>query len=675
MRRPLGCMTFSALLAAIVTLLAIAAALMVNGGSMFSPGDLAATSQGAGTLVAAHGGVSSHAEIEGRCEACHVAVWSGQTMGDRCLACHTDVGQQAATRTGLHGRLDASAATCLRCHTEHNGATASTTLADPAVFPHDETPFALTAHQQPAVATTLGCRACHPASPRTYTAPTCIGCHQQLDNAAMTTHVDTYGQACLNCHDGKETYGRSFKHTAYPLAGKHEGTGCASCHQGSTTIAALRSTSTVCSTCHQQDDIHQGRLGEQCGSCHTPAGWEGATLDHNVQTRFALTGKHAGATCESCHTGRRWTGIGTTCAACHAKDDPHKGQFKGDCASCHAASGWTDVTFDHSTTSFQLASAHATVACSSCHKDDTFAGTSTTCVSCHAPKDTHDGALGRNCEACHKATTWSDASFNHATTAFKLTGAHAGATCGQCHTSGPPSSTSTACASCHGRPASHDSHFGGSCGSCHTSKAWRPAAFDHARTTYKLTGMHLSATCQKCHKSPSTFAGAPTSCAACHTKPASHTAAFGSSCSTCHSTKRWQPATFDHARTDFKLTGAHIGISCAKCHKGSKFTGLPTTCVSCHAKPGSHPSSYSTTCTQCHTTKAWLPIAYTGPHTFPMTHHGADGKCATCHTSTLASYTCSKCHSNSSMTSHHKEVSGFSLTTCAKCHPKGKSGD
>jgi Cytochrome c7 and related cytochrome c/Class III cytochrome C family len=673
MRRPLGCMTFSALVAAILTLLAIAGVIGVSGHSMFSPGDLSTVSQADVTQVATLGGVSSHAALEGRCDACHAAIWSGQTMGDRCLACHVTVGQQAATGTGLHGRLDATAATCLRCHTEHRGATASSTLAGPEIFPHDGIGFALTAHQQPAVAVTVGCRQCHPASPTGYTSTTCIGCHQRLDGALMAEHVDQYGDVCLNCHDGKDTYGKAFAHTSYPLVGKHESATCASCHARSTTLAALRSTSTECATCHVKDDIHQGRLGPSCGSCHTPAGWEGAALDHVTQTRFPLTGRHVGVACEACHTDRRWTGIGTTCAACHAADDPHEGQFTGDCATCHVAGGWNDVTFDHAATSFPLARAHVGVACASCHVGGKFVGTPTTCVACHAADDAHKGTLGRDCESCHQATTWSDASFDHNTTTFELTGAHTGVSCRRCHTVAPPASTSTSCASCHDKPAAHDRNFAGNCGTCHSTRAWRPAAFDHATTQYKLTGSHLGVACQKCHTSPATYSDAPTSCAACHTKPASHTGAFGSACQSCHSTKRWLPATFDHDRTGFRLTGAHLGISCGKCHKSSTFTGLSKACVSCHSKPASHPSSYGTVCTLCHTTRAWLPISYSGPHTFPMTHRGADGKCSTCHPSSLSSYTCSKCHSDAKMNEHHKEVSGYSLTTCAKCHPTGRN--
>jgi hypothetical protein len=58
-----------------------------------------------------------------------------------------------------------------------------------------------------------------------------------------------------------------------------------------------------------------------------------------------------------------------------------------------------------------------------------------------------------------------------------------------------------------------------------------------------------------------------------------------------------------------------------------------------------------------------------------MDHRGAGGVCSTCHPSTLASYSCSQCHSDSSMTAKHSGVSGFSLTTCASCHPTGRGGD
>ena len=734
--RPLGCMTFTALVAAVIALLAIVGVIVVTGNSMFSPGALSALTVTDGAQAVSTGGVTSHAQLEGRCDACHAAIWSGQKMGDRCVACHADVATQSATGTGLHGKLDANAATCLRCHTEHHGATASTTLADPRVFPHEQTGFVLTAHAQPAVAAAVGCRSCHPGSPRDYKVPDCVSCHQKLDAAKMAKHTDTYGAQCLNCHDGKDTYGHAFVHTTYALTGKHAGADCASCHKGSTTLAALRTTSTTCATCHAKNDVHQGRLGQSCGTCHTPDGWTGAQLDHGTQTTFPLAGKHAAVACESCHVNRQWSGLGTTCASCHKKDDPHAGKFGADCASCHNASDWKDAKFDHSITGFSLAQAHASVSCDKCHANKRFAGTPTTCVGCHASQDKHNGVLGNRCEQCHSATQWADASYNHNAAAFKLVGAHVGVTCERCHSKAPPASTvttcvgchaakdvhngsmgsvcetchkptawmdvkvnhnafafkltgahagvacsqchkdssprntPTACAACHNKPASHDSHFGGVCSSCHTTKAWRPAAFNHAATSYKLTGAHLSVTCLKCHTNPSvTYTGASTVCASCHKKPANHTGAMGSNCGQCHTTRGWSPSTFNHSTTSFPLTGAHTKLLCTKCHTSpTSFGGLPTSCVGCHNKPSNHPSSYGTVCTLCHTTTAWLPIHYTGPHTFPMTHHGAGGVCANCHAATLSGYSCAKCHANAHGGSRDQ-------SKCASCHPDGRGGD
>ena len=666
MRRPLGCLTFSALIAAVLVVLAIVVAAAATGNGIFSPGRLSSVAHGG-----AVGGVASHAELEGRCEACHAPALSGERMGDRCLACHTTVTNEIASGGGLHGRLAASAATCRDCHTDHRGATAALTLADPRVFPHEQTGYSLAAHSLSGRGVGVGCRECHPASPVSYSAPTCVGCHQGLDAPYMTAHLAAFGSACLNCHDGVDSYGKTFTHATYPLTGGHEKTECGACHKQATTLAVLRATSTECVTCHAAKDIHQGRLGSNCAECHSPAGWTGATINHD-RTRFALVGRHVGVLCESCHVERHWTGIGTTCSSCHAKDDPHRGQFTGDCAACHAATGWKDVTFDHAKTGFALTAGHAKPACAACHAGGRYVGTPTTCNACHAKDDAHSGSFGKDCASCHKTTTWTDATFDHSRTQFKLTGAHAGVTCQKCHIGGLFKGTPTTCSSCHAKPSSHTSAFAGSCATCHSTKAWKPATFNHNQTHFKLTGAHVGAACQKCHTS-SHFSDASTACSSCHAKPSSHTSAFAGNCSTCHSTKAWKPATFNHNQTHFKLTGAHVGAACQKCHTSSHFTDASTACSSCHAKPSSHGSNFTGSCSTCHSTKAWKPASYNGPHTFPQRHGGAGGVCSKCHPSSWTSYSCARCHSNKSMIDKHKGRSGFSLTTCANanCHPTG----
>jgi hypothetical protein len=532
MSRPLGCLTFSALVAAVLTVLAIVGAAVISDNGIFSPGPLSGVAQGDPI-----GGVSSHADLEARCDACHAPALSGDRMADRCLSCHTQVQQEISSGDGLHGRF-AVADDCRGCHTDHRGVTASLTLADPAAFPHDRTGYSLTAHALRSQGGSVACRDCHPGSPTSFTPAACLPCHEERDRPYMAEHVGTFGAACLDCHDGVDSYGAAFDHATYPLTGGHGEAPCGACHQGATTLAALRATETECVACHAADDIHDGRLGTSCDGCHTPATWADATLDHD-RTRFALVGRHVGVLCGSCHVERHWTGIGVTCRACHAADDPHAGQFPGDCAACHSATGWGDVTFDHAQTGFALTGGHATPACAACHPNGRFVGTPTSCVGCHAADDAHDGSFGKDCAACHKTMTWSAWTFDHAKSSFPLTGAHRSVSCQSCHAGGRYKGTPTTCAACHARPASHGTILSGGCASCHSTTAWRPGSYNGP------------------HTFPMTHGGAAGSCAKCH--PSSFTSY---TCTKCHST-----ATMNEHH---KEVSGYSTSTCVKCHPKGK---------------------------------------------------------------------------------------------------------
>src|SRR3990170_3762090 len=97
MNRPLGCLTGSGLIAAVLAAVAILGAAAATGNAIFSPCELSGD-RGESPI----GGVVSHAELATRCAACHPAPWSGDRasypggdrMGDRCLACHTEVAQE-----------------------------------------------------------------------------------------------------------------------------------------------------------------------------------------------------------------------------------------------------------------------------------------------------------------------------------------------------------------------------------------------------------------------------------------------------------------------------------------------------------------------------------------------------------------------------------------------------
>ncbi len=64
--------------------------------------------------------------------------------------------------------------------------------------------------------------------------------------------------------------------------------------------------------------------------------------------------------------------------------------------------------------------------------------------------------------------------------------------------------------------------------------------------------------------------------------PITRTANFPRDCTVCHTTQQWKGAKFDHTKTRFPLTGAHITTSCAQCHINGKYTGTSTQCIACH---------------------------------------------------------------------------------------------
>src|SRR2546427_8275785 len=97
------------------------------------------------------------------------------------------------------------------------------------------------------------------------------------------------------------------------------------------------------------------------------------------------------------------------------------------------------------------------------------------------------------------------------------------------------------------------------------------------------------------------------------TNPNHVAAGFPTACITCHTTTQWLGAKFDHNKTPFPLTGAHVTVACALCHVGGKFAGTPMDCVGCHltdfqktTNPNHVAAGFSTACVTCHTTTQWL---------------------------------------------------------------------
>jgi hypothetical protein len=268
----------------------------------------------------------------------------------------------------------------------------------------------------------------------------------------------------------------------------------------------------------------------------------------------------------------------------------------------------------------------------------------------------------------------------------RLTRAHAGLEgvdkCLSCHTAGQRVSAEK-CLGCHQPVASRIARKTGvhkrvttDCVTCHVEhtgvngelRPFDQRTFNHgAETGFALTGMHAAVRndCAACHKTRS-FLTASAACASCHTDP--HKGKLGSNCATCHSTAvRFATArtSFDHARTDFPLTGAHGKAACSACHKTPVFSDVKfTSCTNCHTDV--HKQKFGATCTSCHTTATWRTQTLNHDRTaFPLRGRHTAVACAGCHLSPPAqvkpqSATCASCHADP-----HQ---GAFPQDCAACH-------
>jgi len=459
-----------------------------------------------------------------------------------------------------------------------------------------------------------------------------------------------------------------------------------------------------------QDSPH-GDLAIACDQCHSTADWRvGRDIPfRHESTGFRLEGAHAVAACAQCHTSKVFSRVGSACADCHR--DAHEGELGLACASCHDTRRWdvrTELFSAHSRTLFPLLAAHARVDCEACHggqAPNQFSSTPTDCYSCHradyaaATSPPHQG-FPRDCEQCHSSfmEDWRAPGFRHPDR-FPLTGAHAGLSCEQCHAGGY-TGASADCYSCHRadyQAARDPNHVAGrlptTCQVCHSTSSWQPASFDHALTGFPLEGAHRAVACEQCHSSG--YQGTPADCVSCHRAdydaardPNHRSAGFPTTCQTCHTMTAWRPASFDHSRTRFPLTGAHASEPCSSCHQ-SGYTGTPTQCYACHADdyratrdPNHAAAGFPTTCESCHNTRSWddANFDHDGLY-FPIysgAHRGRWTSCSNCHVSpsNYRQFECILCHEHNRQDTddHHRGVSNYRYESqaCFTCHPDGR---
>jgi hypothetical protein len=253
------------------------------------------------------------------------------------------------------------------------------------------------------------------------------------------------------------------------------------------------------------------------------------------------------------------------------------------------------------------------------------------CAQCHGNRKE---ALPGQCVACHREIGW---------LLSQRRGLHA-------------REGRTACASCHPDHAGADFAL-----VSWTADSLR--AFDHLRTGWALEGAHGQVACARCHRTefrlgeaarrlpgpqPSPgWVGLERECTACHIDV--HRGALDRNCVACHDMAGWKPAPrFDHARSQYPLTGAHVQVPCAKCHLDphlplkadsagrplSLFKPVPhQQCSTCHTDP--HAGKFGAVCSECHQTRSFTVIegaSFNHSRTrYPLAGKHASITCTACH--------------------------------------------
>jgi hypothetical protein len=546
------------------------------------------------------------------------------------------------------------------------------------------------------------------------------GARSLLAQSRVRSPHGTLDIDCAECHTPERwtpvVRPPLFRHerTGFTLQASHGQVACRSCHQS----LVFSRVGTACADCHQ--DPHRGELGTACENCHSPRTWSNQRemfAVHN-RTRFPLFAVHAKVDCQACHRGQRpfeYAATPADCGTCHARTfemttNPNHtaAGFSRRCEDCHrpTAMDWKTSAVDHSI--FPLRGAHTRATCARCHTAG-YRGTPRECVGCHRPdyeRTTNPNHVASRfplqCDSCHQEAGWRPASgVDHSTTRFPLTGAHQRVECARCHVGGRYAGTPLQCVACH-QPdynrATNPNHVAGrfatTCENCHTTVGWRPAALDHDRTAFPLTGAHRGTDCARCHVG-GRYAGTPKDCYSCHeadqaraTNP-SH-AGFPRDCAACHNTNGWKPASFDHNRSGFPLTGAHRNTPCESCHRGGKYAGTAKECNACHAadyngtnNPNHASAGFPRTCQDCHQTSAWRPASFDHDgRFFPIysgAHKGKWGACSDCHRNAgnYKAFECILCHEHNNkreVDDDHRGVSGYTYSSaaCYRCHPRGR---
>jgi hypothetical protein len=467
------------------------------------------------------------------------------------------------------------------------------------------------------------CEKCHKPFSKQSQAMLCRDCHEEVD-ADMQQQLGFHGQGvarnaeCNHCHSDHK--GRdvdivqldveTFDHDAtdYPLKDAHRIADCTACHVAG---KKYREAPQNCAACHEDDDIHAGRLGEKCADCHGERSWSSQKFDHD-NTDFVLRDKHAELDCNSCHANQKYKDIPGKCHACHSLNDVHAGRYGQECNDCHSEKSWDHSRFDHDhDTEYPLSGKHRDVKCDVCHTGQLHAeNLKTECIACHRGDDKHGGHYGGKCQACHNTHAWNKTKFDHEKrTDFPLRGRHQDASCSACHKGDVyDEKLATECFSCHATDDVHRRQEGDRCEKCHDEGGWADQVrFEHDMTGFPLLGLHAVTPCEECHLT-SAYKLDSSECNVCHQKDDVHEHRLGPRCEMCHNPNDWSLWEFDHnIQANYQLDGAHADVDCLSCHleEITEKIKLSSSCVVCHRANDVHDGQFGKYCDRCHITKSF----------------------------------------------------------------------
>ena len=567
-------------------------------------------------------------QINADCETCHTAdVWSNLIFdhlnfsNQNCEECHLPEYNNSVEPP--HGN-DNIGTDCQICHN-------TTANWDISPFAHSETQ---TGYLLEGAHENTDCSSCHLNNVFASTPQDCWSCHaSEYDKTGTSNYPNSpnhndlsYSQSCNICHSTDQWLGAEFDHneTNFPLVDSH---------------ASLN-----CETCHANNNYD---LPLSCDGCHVI---DGVATSNSTESSYDHATHQINADCETCHTADVWSNLifdhlnfsNQNCEECHlpehinSENPPHGNEnIQDDCELCHTStSTWLIENFLHSSTQtdFELTGLHIPAECTSCHVNQIFNSTPTSCENtiCHLndfnsttdPNHADYGFPVGYCSHCHETLGWEPDIFSH--------------------------TVENACATCHlpdYNSADEPPHTGlpTSCEDCHTSTTtWEGATFTHSGIIEGCNTCHMNDFYEE-HND-----GDPTNCEACHT------------------TEDWEDVNFSH-------------------------DGVTDGCISCHLNDfeDDHDDGDPTNCEACHTTDDWDDITfdhdddyfpiYSGDHEDEWTTCSAE-----CHIAPddFSQFSCGLngvCHDHiqSEMDDEHDDEDDYvyESSACFNCHPNGTEDD